>query len=68
MPKRNQNQLTKTITKLKERGVISKGYAKAMCHYARMLDTPTGKLVTGAVRYLVVKAIAELLLRSHDDR
>ena len=60
--------LKQTIVKLKERGVISKAHAETMLKLLKKLDTPQGKVASKALRYLVVKAVAELLLRSFDDR
>lgn len=60
--------LIQTITKLKERGVISKAHAEAMLRLARQLNTPEGKLVRKELRLMVVKAIAEILSKSLDER
>ena len=62
------NHMKNTIVKLEERGVIGKAHAEAMLLLIRKLETPSGKLVSKVLRYVVVKAIAELLMRSFDDR
>lgn len=62
------NHLTRTIIKLKERGVISKAHAKTMLHLALLVNSPTGKVVSKELRYMVVNAIAEIITKSLDDR
>lgn len=68
MPKRKQTQLTQTITKLEERGVIGKRYARAARWLVRVLESPLGRLAIGLVRYVVVKTLAELILGGRDNR
>jgi hypothetical protein len=62
------NHLTKTIIKLKERGVISKAHAETMLKFALFLDSPTGKVASKELRYMVVNAIAEIINKSLGDR
>jgi hypothetical protein len=63
------DHLTSSIIKLKERGVISKAHAETMLHLAKLVDnTPTGRVASKTLRYMVVNAIAELLSRDLDDR
>lgn len=62
------DHLTKTIIKLKEQGVISKEHAETVLRLAKQLETPEGKLVTKALRRVVVNAIADILNKIFSDR
>lgn len=52
------------INKLEERGVLSNQRAKVLRRLAKLLDTPVGRVI----RYLVIKAIAYIILNSINDR
>ena len=62
------NHLTQTIIKLKERGVISKAHAETMLQLAQLVNSPTGKVASKALRHMIVNAIAEILSKSLNDR
>lgn len=62
------SHLTKTIVKLKERGVISKAHAEAMLKLALFLDSPAGKIASKELRYMAVNAIAEIIHKSLGGR
>lgn len=52
------------VNKLEEQGVISKQHAKILRPLAKLLDTPAGRIV----RFLVIKAIAHIILNNMRDR
>lgn len=52
------------INKLEERGVLSNQRAKALRRLVKQLDTPTAK----AIRLTVIKAIADIILDSINNR
>lgn len=58
------SNLKKLINKLEERGVISNRRAKALYLLVKLLESPVGRLV----RYMVVKAIAGIIIDSIDGR
>ena len=59
-----ESNLKVLINKLEERGVISKKRAKALRLLAKLLDSPVGRFM----RFLVVKAIASIIIDSIDGR
>ncbi len=52
------------INKLEERGVLSNQRAKTLRRLVKQLDTPTAK----AIRLMVIKAIADIILDSINNR
>ena len=60
----NDIDLKVLINKLEERGVLSNQRAKALRRLVKLLDTPVGR----AIRYLVIKAIAYIVIDSIRDR
>ena len=60
----NEVSLKVLINKLEERGVLSNQRAKALRRLVKLLDTPVGR----TIRYLVIKAIAYIILDSIRDR
>ena len=60
----NDSELKKLINKLEERGVLSNQRAKALRRLAKLLDSPVGRVI----RFLVIKAIAYIILDSIRDR
>lgn len=60
----NVVELKVLINKLEERGVLSNQRAKALRRLVKLLDSLVGR----AIRYLVIKAIAYIVIDSIRDR
>jgi hypothetical protein len=60
----NHIELEALINKLEERGVLSNQRAKALRRLAKLLGSPVGRVI----RFLVIKAIAYIILDSIRDR
>lgn len=60
----NEVNLKVLINKLEERGVLSNQRAKTLRRLAKLLDSPVGRVI----RYLVVKAIAHIVIDSIRER